>query len=140
LVFPITVIRADPLASDNYLKARFLRYFALFFVVFRSFSTHFDLPQPFFASVLFVVSPFFPISRDVGDVGYHSIPRPPLPTPYVDPFPPKVTQCHPRLRVQAEGRNPKKQTSGLKRPDVKKQKPLWPAGALACDLQTKHEN
>jgi hypothetical protein len=29
---------------------------------------------------------------------------PPCPTPYVDPIPPKTTQCHPWLRGQAEGR------------------------------------
>jgi hypothetical protein len=45
----------------------------------------------------------------------------PSPTPYVDPIPPKTTQCHPRLRASAEGRNPKTQTPGLKRPGVKKQ-------------------
>jgi len=40
----------------------------------------------------------------------------PPPTPYVHPFPPKVTQS---TQESAEGRNPKTQTPGLKRPDVK---------------------
>jgi hypothetical protein len=30
----------------------------------------------------------------------------PAPAPYVHPIPPKVTQCHPRLRESAEGRKP----------------------------------
>jgi len=37
------------------------------------------------------------------------------PTPYVHPIPPKVTQCHPRLRGQAEGCNAKMQKPGASR-------------------------
>lgn len=34
-------------------------------------------------------------------------------TPYVHPVRPKVTQCHPRLRASAEGRNPKMRKPGM---------------------------
>jgi hypothetical protein len=71
---------------------------------------------------------FFNIG-DLGNRGNSGNFRPtPSPTPYVDPIPPKTTQCHPRLRGQAEGRNPK-----MQKPDfssrVSKIKKLWTAGA-----------
>jgi hypothetical protein len=37
-------------------------------------------------------------------VGFRAFWPDPSPTPYVDPIPPKVTQCHPWLRGLAEGR------------------------------------
>src|SRR6266853_2926061 len=96
----------------------------------------------------------FPIPRDVGDHGDHPISQPtPTPPPVpiskgLTPFLPMCPQvpllqtqslilnipiwspCQLRLRDSAEGRNPKTQTPGLKRPGGKKLRTLWTAGAL----------
>src|SRR5579864_2484174 len=59
-------------------------------------------------SVLFCSKPLFFNPGDVWQSWqFWQFCATPPPTPYVHPFPPKVTQCHPRLRGQAEGRNPK---------------------------------
>ena len=52
------------------------------------------------------------------------IPRPPSPTPMFIPVGPIMSHPIPKLSASAEGRNPKTQTPGLKRPGARKIKNL----------------